>query len=79
MVTFIDYVNSLREKEGFSLQEVCEGICNPQEIHYLEQGKREVDRLLEEAILERLGIGAEDSESYTAHRLDLQCNPTADR
>lgn len=64
MVTFIDYVNSLREKEGLSLQDVCEGICNPQEIHYLEQGKREVDRLLEEAILERLGIGAEDSESY---------------
>lgn len=64
MVIFIDYVNSLREKEGFSLQEVCEGICNPQEIHYLEQGKREVDRLLEDAILERLGVGAEDSENY---------------
>lgn len=64
MATFIDYINSLREKENFTLQMVCEGICAPQEIHYLEEGKREADRLLEESILDRLGVGAEDGERY---------------
>lgn len=61
---FSDYINTLRKKNGVSLQSLCEGLCSFQELSYLENGTRKLDRLLEDMLLERLGIGAEDDEYY---------------
>lgn len=61
---FSDYVNTLRAKNQISLQDLCRGLCTHQELSYLETGSRQLDMLLEDAILERLGVGAEDHERY---------------
>lgn len=61
---FGNYINRLRREKGISLQALCEGLCAYQEISYLETGTRKLDRLLEDALLERLGVGAEDYEYF---------------
>ena len=61
---FSEYVENLRHENGISVLSLCEGLCSFQEVSYLETGTRKLDRLLEEAILERLGVGAEDYEIY---------------
>lgn len=61
---FSDYINTLREKSHISLQALCSGLCTAQELSYLETGSRKPDMLLEDAILERLGVGAEDYERF---------------
>ena len=61
---FSEYVENLRHENGISILSLCEGLCSFQEVSYLETGTRKLDRLLEEAILERLGVGAEDYEIY---------------
>lgn len=61
---FSEYISGLRNKNNVSLQSLCEGLCTFQELSYLENGTRRLDRLLEDMLLERLGIGAEDDELY---------------
>lgn len=61
---FNTFINSLRKKRGCSMKQVCEGLCTSQEISFLENGKRLPDKLLQDAILERLGVGAEDYEHF---------------
>ena len=61
---FSDYIIRLRKKNCVSLQSLCEGLCTFQELSYLENGTRRLDRTLEDMLLERLGIGAENDEYY---------------
>lgn len=61
---FSNYVNRLRKMNHIPLQGLCEGLCTFQEISCLENGTRKLNRLLEDALLERLGVGAEDYECF---------------
>lgn len=61
---FAKYVNELRDEKRLSMEQLCEGLCTERAAWYIEQGEREPGRMLREAILERLGVGAEDYESY---------------
>lgn len=58
------YVTRMRRKYGLSMRQVCEGLCTFQELSLLESGKRLPNRLLQDAIVERLGVGAEDYEHF---------------
>ena len=47
-----------REKKGLSQEQVCEGICTRMTISRIETGAREVDSLMSESLLERIGKSA---------------------
>lgn len=61
------YLKTLREKKGYSLDQVCEGLCTPQQLSKLEKGDKATSKLLQDTLLERLGVGAEDYEHYLSH------------
>ena len=64
---FAKYIGRLRKKQHLSMKQICEGLCSDRTAWYIEQGEREPGRLLREAILERLGVGAEDYECYPGY------------
>ena len=43
---------------------LCDGICNIQDIYNIENSDWNKDMFLQETILERLGVGAEDYEYF---------------
>lgn len=61
---FSMYVTRARREYGISMRQLCEGLCTSQELSLLESGKRLSNKLLQDAIVERLGIGAEDYELF---------------
>lgn len=61
---FSIYIRNLRDEQDIGIQALCQGLCTGQEISYLETGQRQLRRNLQEAILERLGVGAEDYENF---------------
>lgn len=61
---FSMYVTRVRREYGISMRQLCEGLCTSQELSLLESGKRLPNKLLQDAIVERLGIGAEDYELF---------------
>lgn len=61
------YITRMRRKRDFSMKQVCEGLCTIQELSLLENGRRLPNRLLQDAIVERLGIGAEDYEHFFSY------------
>lgn len=65
---FGDYIKKLREKRGYLLNQVCEGLCTQQQLSLLEKGERNAPKLLQDALLERLGVGAEDYEHYLPYK-----------
>ena len=58
------YISDLRDGRGYALEQVCEGLCTAQRLFQLETGKQSAGKLLQDAILERLGVGAEDYEHF---------------
>ncbi len=58
------FIKEKREAQGITAEQLCEGLCSVRTAWYLEGGEREMNRPLQEAMLERLGIGAEDYERY---------------
>lgn len=64
---FFQYINKLRDRRGRPISEVCEGLCTPQEMSHLESGNRLPCKLLQDAIIERLGTGAEDYEHFLGY------------
>ncbi len=62
------YINKLRLQLGFQLEQTGDGLCTEQMLSYLENGKRTAPKLLQDALLERLGVGAEDYEHYLDYR-----------
>lgn len=63
-VTFSNYIKELRQYRDISMEKLCDGICTHQMVTMLEQGERVPDSLLQDALLERLGVGAENLEVY---------------
>lgn len=59
---FARYISRLREKQGITMKQLCEGLLSDRAAMFIEQGKRDTSRSMREALLERLGVGAEDSE-----------------
>lgn len=59
-----EFIKEEREDRGIPAELLCEGLCSIRTARYLEGGEREMNNLLQEAMLERLGIGAEDYEHY---------------
>ena len=62
------YINKLRLQLGFQLEQTGDGLCTEQMLSYLENGKKTAPKLLQDALLERLGVGAEDYEHYLDYR-----------
>ncbi len=62
------YISDLREKKGYALEQVCEGLCTAQQLSRYERGEKAVSKLLQDALLERLGAGAEDYEHYLNYK-----------
>lgn len=58
------YIKNLREKKVFSLDQVCEGLCTSQQLFHVERGEKAISKQLQDALLERLGVGTEDYEQY---------------
>ncbi len=56
------YINRLREKKGYTLEQTSDGLCTVQLLFQLEKGEKDVSKRLQDAIFERLGVGAEDYE-----------------
>ena len=52
------YISDLRNKRKYALEQVCEGLCTAQRLFQLEAGNQSAGKLLQDAILERLGVGA---------------------
>jgi len=61
---FLALVKKERERQNISMERLCEGVCSPDSARALESGKWEPGRLVQEYILDRLGVGAEDYEYY---------------
>lgn len=61
---FNSFINGLRDRRNISIGKLCEGLCSRRMGGYLESGERAPDKLLQDRILERLGVGAEDYEYF---------------
>ena len=64
---FGKYIKALREKCGYSMRQFCEGLRTFQETACLESGKHRPEKLLQDAVLERLGVGSEDREHFLGY------------
>ncbi|HBA46507.1 MAG TPA: hypothetical protein DCZ91_01620 [Lachnospiraceae bacterium] len=62
------YISDLREERKYAMEQVCDGLCTAQRLFQLETGKQSAGKLLQDAILERLGVGAEDYEHYLHYK-----------
>jgi len=61
-IQFGRYISMHREKQQYSAQQLGDGVCSYREILQLENGTRRPGKLVTDAVLERLGVGAEDYE-----------------
>lgn len=62
-IEFGRYLNSLREKSNISMVAVCDGICNTSTLSRIENGKKEVSKLVQDRLLGRLGVTSENFEN----------------
>ena len=62
-IEFGRYLNSLREKGDMSMAAVCDGICNTSTLSRIENGKKEVSKLVQDRLLGRLGVTSENFEN----------------
>ncbi len=62
-IEFGRYLNSLREKSNISMAAVCDGICNTSTLSRIENGKKEVSKLVQDRLLGRLGVTSENFEN----------------
>lgn len=62
-IEFGKYINSLREKDNISMTAVCDGICNRSTLSRIENGKKEVSKLVQDRFLGRLGVTSENFEN----------------
>lgn len=63
-IQFVSYIGMLREKRNVTVSQLTEGLCGEKTAKLIMQGKRSTGRPLREALLGRLGVGAEDYECY---------------
>lgn len=62
-IEFGRYLNSLREKGNISMAAVCDGICDTSTLSRIENGKKEVSKLVQDRLLGRLGVTSENFEN----------------
>ncbi len=62
-IEFGKYLNSLREKGDILMTAVCDGICNTSTLSRIENGKKEVSKLVQDRLLGRLGVASENFEN----------------
>lgn len=53
------YIGQVRVYKGISLELLSKGLCTPAYLCRVESGRREADKLLTDALLQRLGSPAE--------------------
>lgn len=61
-IIFPDFIHRLRRQQKLTLKQLSEGLCSPETIASLENGELLPNKLLQDFILDRLGVGAEDYE-----------------
>ncbi len=61
---FGNYLQYIREERGIVKEALCEGICTERFISRIECGEMVPDSMLQNALLERLGVGEENYEQY---------------
>lgn len=61
---FHDYIATLRQEQNISLTDLCEGLCTVGLMTHMEKGERTPDKLIQDRMLERLGVSAEDYENF---------------
>ncbi len=64
---FGKYIEKLRKEQGFSLKNLCEGVCDETFFFRIETGEREAGKLMQDRFLERLGIAPENYENFLYH------------
>lgn len=64
---FSIFVNKMRQERNLSMEQLCEGLCTARLACYLESGEKVPDKLVQDRILERLGVGAEDYEHFVGY------------
>ena len=58
---FFMFIQKLRKEKGFTLQQLCRGLCSVGAVKSMEEnGDWMPDKLLQDCLLERLGIAEED-------------------
>lgn len=63
---FGTYIKELRDQYGITLEGLSEGLCSPGFLARLEDGKRQPDKLLQDRLLERLGVQPDEYEYLLA-------------
>lgn len=56
---FNSLVRELRIKKGFTMRQLCSGLCSVATLEAMTSGKWEPDKRLQDSILERLGVAEE--------------------
>ncbi len=57
------YLMELRRKDNISMSVICEGICDVSVMSRIENGEREVGKLIQDRLLGRLGVASENFEN----------------
>lgn len=57
---FFAYLNQKRSEYGVSMRKLCEGLCTPRIISYMEKGERYPELMLRDRLSARLGIDPDD-------------------
>lgn len=60
---FGKYLMELRRKDNLSMSVICEGICDVSVMSRIENGEREVSKLVQDRLLGRLGVASENFEN----------------
>lgn len=54
----------MREKKKVTLEKLGAGLCDPGKLSRIESGKVQADKLLQNRLLERLGVAEENYENF---------------
>lgn len=61
---FFDLVARLREEQNVSVEQLCEGLCSRKTFSGFKNDEQDIPLLLQDILLERLGVGAETTQEY---------------
>ena len=63
-IMFGKLLKKLRKKKNITLEALCDGLCYRSFVYQIERGTVEVNKLLKDRLLARLGVEAENYESF---------------
>ena len=67
-ISFGELIYKLRKKRNISLEVLSEGVCDFSLLSKVEKGKVELDKLERDRLLGRLGVEAENYESFLFYK-----------